>query len=59
MSRARIEFRDDFKGHRIFEIYDELEALFGGRKVDLVDPKRLKPRLKKYVMEDVEELCAA
>ena len=28
-------------------------------RVDLVDPKRLKPRLKKYVMENVEELYAA
>jgi predicted nucleotidyltransferase len=54
-----IEFLDDFEGKRIYRIYDELEALFGGRKVDLVDPRQLKPRLRKYVMENVEELYAA
>jgi len=54
-----IEFRDDFEGHRIYKIYDELEALFGGRRVDLVDPKRLNPKLMQYVMENVEELYAA
>ena len=54
-----IEFRDDFEGKQIYKIYEELEELFGGRTVDLVDPKRLKPRLKKYVMENVEELYAA
>ncbi len=54
-----IEFRDDFEGHRIFEIYEELEQLFGGRRVDLVDPKQLSPRLQRYVFENVEELYAA
>jgi len=54
-----IEFRDDFEGHRIYKIYGELEALFGGRRVELVDPRRLDPRLRQYVMENVEELYAA
>jgi uncharacterized protein len=54
-----VEFRDDFEGHRIYKIYDELEQLFGGRRVDLVDPKQLSPRLKQYVLENVEELYAA
>lgn len=54
-----IEFRDDFEAKQIYKIYEELEELFGGRTVDLVDPNRLKPRLKKYVMENVEELYAA
>ena len=54
-----IEFRDDFEGHRIYRIYYELERLFGGRRVDLVDPKQLSPRLKCYVLENVEELYAA
>jgi Predicted nucleotidyltransferases len=54
-----IEFRDDFEGHMIYKIYDELEQLFGGRRVDLVDPKQLSPRLKRYVLENVEELYAA
>ncbi len=54
-----IEFRDDFEGHGIYKIYDELEQLFGGRRVDLVDPKQLSPRMKQYVMESVEELYAA
>jgi len=54
-----IEFRDDFEGKRIYKIYDELEQLFGGRRVDLVDPKQLSPRLQRYVLENVEELYAA
>lgn len=54
-----IEFRDDFEGKRIYKIYDELEQLFGGRRVDLVDPKQLSPRLKQYVLDNVEELYAA
>jgi len=54
-----VEFRDDFEGHRIYKIYDELERLFGGRRVDLVDPKRLNPRLRQYVLANVEELYAA
>ena len=54
-----VEFRDDFEGKRIYKIYDELEELFGGRRVDLVDPKQLSPRLKRYVLENVEELYAA
>jgi predicted nucleotidyltransferase len=54
-----IEFRDDFEGKRIYKIYEELEALFGGHTVELVDPKRLNPRLMQYVMENVEELYAA
>jgi predicted nucleotidyltransferase len=54
-----IEFSDDFEGHRIYKIYDELEQLFGGRRVDLVDPKQLSPRLKRYVLASVEELYAA
>ena len=54
-----IEFRDDFEGQRIYKIYEELEELFGGRTVDLVDPRRLSPRLKRYVMENVEELYVA
>ena len=54
-----IEFREDFEGKRIYKIYDELEELFGGRRVDLVDPKQLSPRLKRYVLENVEELYAA
>ena len=54
-----IEFRDDFEGKQIYKIYDELERLFGGRRVDLVDPNQLKPRLKRYVLENVEELYAA
>jgi hypothetical protein len=37
----------------------ELEELFGGRRVDLVDPRQLSPRLMRYVMENVEELYAA
>lgn len=54
-----IEFRDDFEGKQVYKIFDELEQLFGGRRVDLVDPKQLSPRLNRYVLENVEELYAA
>ena len=54
-----IEFREDFEGKQIYRIFDELEELFGGRRVDLVDPKQLSPRIKRYVLENVEELYAA
>jgi len=54
-----VEFRDDFEGKRIYRIFDELEELFGGRRVDLVEPEFLSPRLKRYVLENVEELYAA
>ena len=54
-----IEFCDDFEGKQIYRIFDELEELFGGRRVDLVDPKQLTPRLKRHVMAQVEELYAA
>lgn len=51
--------RDDFEGHRIYEIYDELTELFGGRKVDLVEVEFLNPRMKRHVLEQTEELHAA
>lgn len=54
-----IEFRDDFEGHRIYEIYDELTELFGGRKVDLVEVEFLNPRMQRHVLEHTEELYAA
>ena len=54
-----VEFLDDFEGKRIYKIYDELEALFGGRKVDLVELGSLNPRMKGHVLEHTEELYAA
>jgi predicted nucleotidyltransferase len=54
-----VEFRDDFEGKRIFEIYDELTELFGGRKIDLVEPEFLSPHMRRHVLEHTEELYAA
>jgi len=54
-----IEFRPDFEGKRIYKIYDELEALFGGRKVDLVEPEFLNPRMKRAALADAVEVYAA
>lgn len=54
-----VEFCDDFEGKQIFKIYDELEALFGGRRVDLVNPKYLNPRMRRHVLEHSQELYAA
>ena len=44
---------------RLLPIFDELEALFGGRKVDLVEVEFLNPYMKKALQQDVEELYAA
>lgn len=54
-----VEFRDDFEGKQIYRIFDELEALFGGRKVDLVEVEFLNPRMKRAVLSHTEELYAA
>ena len=54
-----IEFRDDFEGKRIYEIFDELSELFGGHTIDLVEVEFLNPRMKKALQRDVEELYAA
>lgn len=54
-----VEFRDDFEGKRIHEIYDELTELFGGRKIDLVEPEFLNPHMRRHVLEHTEELYAA
>ena len=45
-----VEFRDDFEGKRIYNIYDELAALFGGRKIDLVEPEFLSPRMRRHIL---------
>ncbi len=54
-----VEFLDDFEGKQIFRIYDELEELFGGRKIDLVEVEFLNPRMKRLILEHTEELYAA
>ncbi len=54
-----VEFRDDFEGKRIYKIYDELSALFGGRKIDLVEPEFLSPHMRRHILEHTEELYAA
>ena len=45
-------------GLEIVDIEQELSALFGGRRVDLVNPKYLNRRLKDRVLADAEELYA-
>jgi len=50
-----IEFDPDVPvGFRIFDVEDELSALFGGRKVDIVNPKYINRRLKKRVLESAQ-----
>ena len=41
-------------GFRIFDIEEELSRLFGGRKVDIINPKYLKPRLKERILASAE-----
>jgi predicted nucleotidyltransferase len=54
-----IEFRDDFEGRQVYRIYDELEELFGGRKVDLVEPELLNKRIRDRVLATAENVYAA
>ena len=47
-----VEFESGhFVGFQIFRVEEELSRLFGGRKVDLVNPKYLNRRLKERVRE--------
>lgn len=52
-----VEFApEDTPGLEIVDIEQELSALFGGRRVDLVNPKYLNHRLKDRVLAEAEEL---
>ena len=44
---------------RLAAIEEELSDLLGGRKVDLVNPKFLRPRIKRRVLESAEVQYAA
>ncbi len=46
-------------GKQIFRLVDDLSALFGGRKVDLVEEQFLSGRLRSYVLAQAEVLYAA
>lgn len=41
-------------GFRIFRVEEELSRLFGGRKVDIVNPRYLNRRLKDRVLASAE-----
>lgn len=45
-------------GWEIVDIEEDLSALLGGRKVDLVNPKYLNRRLKDRALEEAEVLYA-
>jgi hypothetical protein len=45
-------------GFGIFRVEEELSALVGGRKVDLVDRRSLKPRLKPIILPSARVLYA-
>lgn len=52
---ALVEWEDGHTpGWDIVTIADELGELFGGRQVDLVNPKFLKPRLRDAVLNSAE-----
>ncbi len=44
---------------RLAGIEEELSGLLGGRKVDFVNPKFLRPRIKRHVLESAEVQYAA
>jgi len=45
-------------GWEIVDIEEELSELLGGRKVDIVNPKYLNPRLRDRVLSEAEVLYA-
>ncbi len=48
-----VEFEpNQMVGFRIFRVEEELSRLFGGRKVDVVNPKYLNHRLKDRILAD-------
>jgi predicted nucleotidyltransferase len=50
-----VEFRPErIVGWEIIKIEDELSKLFGGRKVDIVNPKYLNPRLKDRILASAQ-----
>jgi uncharacterized protein len=70
-SILRDDFRDDSDvdvlvqfdpafpvGFRIFDLEEELSALLGGRRVDIVNEKFLNHRLRERVLETAEEFYA-
>jgi uncharacterized protein len=46
-------------GLRFVSIERELSELFGGRRVDLVTPKILNPRIREQVLSDAQSLYVA
>ncbi len=54
---ALVEFEPGHTpGFEIVDVADELSAIFGGRKVDLVNPKYLNHRLRDRVLQSAETL---
>ena len=50
-----VEFESGhFVGFQIFEVEEELSQLFGGRRVDLVNPKYLNRRLRQRVLASAQ-----
>lgn len=54
-----VEFAPDHTpGWEIVDIEEDLSALLGGRKVDVVNPKYLNRRLRDRVLAEAEEIYA-
>jgi uncharacterized protein len=54
-----VEFAPDHTpGWEIVDIEEDLSALLGGRKVDVINPKYLNRRLKEQVLAEAEVLYA-
>ena len=51
-----VEFDPDHRPGmvRLYEIEQELSALFGGHRVDLINPKFLNPRIRDRIMAEAE-----
>lgn len=48
-----------FEGKQVYRIYDELSDLFGGRRVDLVEPEFVNARLRARILEEAQDVFAA
>jgi len=55
-----VEFdHDSLEGKQVFKIHDELSDLFGGRRVDLVEPQFVNSRLRARILEEAQDVFAA
>jgi predicted nucleotidyltransferase len=55
-----VEFdHEAFEGKAVYRLPGELSEVFGGRKIDLVEPEYLSPRLRDRVLAEAWDVFTA